>query len=311
MKTAKRSTMFFLLLLTMVCGQYVVPAWGQVLVLKDGTSLVCKKIKVKKGIVEIKSANGVQEFNADMVEGMYDDGKPFQYLRSFPYSENEEMTLLTIGKLGSDEYEFLERIVEGEINLYTREVRGRTQGFGTPSTMSNIVYELIAEKDGTFAVIHDSSWPSGFSKIKKLMVASPVRARLDSGVYKKNRKGMIQATTDYNVSRYQKTSEPMAAKACVSYLYMTAFKYKGSLDVVQDDSLQLTAMWNRALPLNLPAFQTAKVCVSSTKVKACMLLRCIPNVAQYFRIDYDHKDQEITLEKSNTQDAKYYLGKTY
>lgn len=291
------------LVLLFILFPYVVPA--QTLVLNDSTLIQGSKIQLDDELVHVKTAAGKVTYKATDVAGYFPKGGPFFYLKPFPSINDAMLEYVPLSSKKSKKFEFIERVVDGEINLYRRVVRQSPMGTGVGPNGAPIGVKggeqsfLFVEKGAKTYFV------SSTDRIVFLMDSCEVKTQWLSRTFKGTVPDLVR---QYNLSKF-KSYVPVSNNVSPMYFYPYYVNGFGWLELTVNDTIKYSVPHDKVLEVKLPAHKMVKVCARSAKAQVCELVKAVPYYPVYFQIKLDAKKNSTELIASDKSNAEYFTDK--
>lgn len=275
-----------------------------ILLQRNGEQIPFKNLRIKDTHLEVvKESGGTTNVSYDSIVGYY-DGQNQRLLYLKPAVRND-------GSNSKNEVEFLERIVEGRINLYLKD-EARVWGSGVSSIgfvpTGQTPLFLYTEKDGLYDNIYSGTHGRTEKEIiKNLLNDDPdIAQKVNSDDFKFNVKNIIAAITEYNFNRFQKPENNTAnGKTFPVGLYTRVRKkIKESIIITVNDSMEYKMPDRFHLPIQLQQGAPSKVCVKSNEGSGCKLISAIP-FPLYYELNFP--GESVKFDQQTLSEFKRFI----
>lgn len=203
--------------------------------------------------------------------------------------------------------EFVERIVEGKINIYKKRVFSETYAsIGIPFK-SDILY---VEKDDVYFVVFISKTIGqrndfNFNYLKE-MVSDDDKSlkRIIAENFKQDSESIISLIRNYNLNFYEDFTDSEEETGKVIFFRVKKNQNKEPIKLYFDGQ-EYSVQINDKVELSLPVSFSSKVCIGY-KSKVCDLVSGSPYFNKFFEISLD-KDGNLSIQQKDKEYAAYYL----
>jgi hypothetical protein len=277
------------------------------LFLKNGERIEFKKnsVTASKTEIKIKSVDeGKLKFKPEEVAGYYSlkDESTF-YLKPETDDDSQLQT-----------YDFMEKIVGGEINLYKNFFAGSAPaGPGGVATASRTYLYLQKGSDFRplglmeFHFIGNKSDKTRRTDILKSFVSDrpDLVATIEAEDFKPNEKSISEIVNDYNVSKYKPYANSTNPPSSV-FFYLKG-KVIQPVKLIVNENAEYTLSSDRLVSVSLPINQYTKICVNSH----CELLESSQWYIRYFEVAIDDKEGKVEFNNVRSLDANFYFKRKH
>jgi hypothetical protein len=212
---------------------------------------------------------------------------------------------LTASKI---EWDFVERIEEGEISLYEMYTIGYIQNMPTRS------YYLAGVKGNDYGIVSGRTKKEDVMELKALTSDLPgFDAVVDSVAKIKWADETVRPlVTRYNLARYKSTPDSPSTPGAIAF-FLKAWARATPVKIVVDGGKEYDLTLGKQVSLVLPADQLRKVCIIAGGTSQCMVVRATACCQQFFQVDQEEKGQSIEITQSNFDKAQFNIarGKSY
>lgn len=285
--------MKLLMFLLVACLTPILDIVGQGLVLKNG-ELVAGDVKIKyneTGSAAVSVADKL--FSSSEVRGyMKSATEPMKYLAPITNPDSRRV-----------EWDFLERLLDGEILLYTWVEKDK---------IAERKF-LMAHHGDQFGFVFGSFADPGSeaemnARLKSLAGDEPsLSGALDSIANNKTFEGIINIVQRYNDLKYKPGSNESPLASVIFYVKPTNKLYP--FTVVVDENKQYGLTLKAPLTIPLHDNQSTRICVSSGNLKSCILVRSTSCCRQYIEVFPEIKKGKIVLSRATESEANYNIGR--
>lgn len=265
------------------------------LLTNDDNKYEYDKITFKRKFIELKVGKEKKEFEPTEVNGYYSDND-----NTFYYRKTNIDSIITYWSNGmGDNYLFSERIIEGKIKVYQKEINIQS---GSNSFTYNYWY---AEKNKEFFTIHINGplLPKNKDKFEKLLTLindSPdlIKSIKDKD-YKHNIDDKIEIIKQYNLYSHlkeQNLSSNTLLNKIILYRHSKNQKKEPVIFSIDDKKYKLNE--NDKLEIDLPTNRETQICIKNDINNTCELIKAHNYFETYYEIDFNRKE-EVNVIRQN------------
>lgn len=266
----------------------------KILILKSGEKVEFKKWKLYKEHIRILH-NGSEKSEIDIneIDGYFDPSLSKRY-----YKKPAPPDIFATKKRLT--YEFVERIVEGKINLY-ESIQYKGSHITTPggSMMPSADVDYYIEKNDDYRWVFTGKWQKAetLDVLKKLLGDDETLVgKLNAANFKINLKTITQLIREYNVRAFAGVASGSYQEAgSVGFYARIIGKKMYDILLKVNDSLTYQVPDNNVLNVRLPVSTRSKVCFVAGSAELCNVISASPFMMTHYELEVNMKDLVMEL----------------
>jgi hypothetical protein len=280
---------------------------------KNGEQIAFKRFRFEAGSMSLRTADKDElRISPEQVIGYYDEDQQV-LLYKIPLLETRWTFELWPRLKADDPYEFMERMVDGDIRLYKKEISSAPMttfnGMTTPGASTTY---LFAERDGVYKAVYVSGLFENRKDEKQALLSfieddGDLVAKLNSDEFSFNEKNVTRLVLDYNTRHFVRSVQNgSTASRQVGFYTQTRKKIKDSMVIKVNDSLEYKFGPKFPIQIPLPIGLPSKVCVTSLAGNGCMILTAVP-FTMYFQIENNILKEDLEFKRESLQQFKNHM----